>query len=617
MNPQLHLRPTMDTTTSESLENGCGEVQADQTGADTSSKQALVPMVEFSMLCQRTKGKHHARSSTSILEIDKHSPHIFISSLSIPVALLTVRHLKNRLVGCYPLEVQFDELGYYIFCREAILQKCYDNYNGLLLWEYPMTMQLFLQGQPDSSLADRSTGDLTQDSVSETHELRTKSAGAVSAEPRSSVEHFLHSQPASSDLVKPLANTFSSPTNPSTKARTLHGSESVKSNKTLSDISSTLSRDKTRCHICKKVSPLDVALLVTCPGCQRKFHKGCHKPTIQTSLVDTVWRCFRCVRKEQTKQASLVDFARAQEEQFVSNSEPTLKRSRRSSLNKADNNQTNSDSNYFHHDKATPFQATALSRLISSQEIPESPDLSLLPSANDEPIQAEQTGIAKPAGDNLFPTIKNSILQNSMSTSRLSNTRDAGVQTIEFQQEASEEPKNISTSTKSVADHIRELKKRKYTVASLYQEWPEYHSDHAQQNYGVKMQEIRSRPSRKQLFGLPAGRSRVEGLRTAAIIARTTLGLQRNKPRARRDEPEEWEELAGEGEEDEEVEESGSEDELGGTTLKSEVFDSLEELLGLPEVVVPVIHNGELGFREHIQVGIVNMQCLIVGADIL
>ncbi|KAF1354902.1 hypothetical protein BDV97DRAFT_92917 [Delphinella strobiligena] len=75
--------------------------------------------------------------------------------------------------------------------------------------------------------------------------------------------------------------------------QSLRDSGPAKSVKTASEFSSSASISNPRkCHICQRTTPLDLTSLIACSTCRRKYHKGCHKPTILT--YDMTWQCFHC-----------------------------------------------------------------------------------------------------------------------------------------------------------------------------------------------------------------------------------------------------------------------------------------------------------------------------------
>ncbi|KAI7283262.1 hypothetical protein KC345_g3053 [Hortaea werneckii] len=123
-----------------------------------------------------------------------------------------------------------------------------------------------------------------------------------------------------------------------------------------------------------------------------------------------------------------------------------------------------------------------------------------------------------------------------------------------------------------------------HTALSLFDEWPEYHPA-GQLDRRTKMAEIKRRPSRKAMFGKPALYSRLGGGETSQSghlvngigNPSTEKPSEKQMPSARK------------------VAHS-----IDPFPVERNVvyYDTLEEFFGLPQNLVPVIHNGQLAYRD-------------------
>ncbi|GAB1729422.1 hypothetical protein NU195Hw_Modified_154t1 [Hortaea werneckii] len=123
-----------------------------------------------------------------------------------------------------------------------------------------------------------------------------------------------------------------------------------------------------------------------------------------------------------------------------------------------------------------------------------------------------------------------------------------------------------------------------HTALSLFDEWPEYHPAR-QLDRRTKMAEIKGRPSRKAMFGKPALYSRLgsgeasQSGHSANEVRNPSTGKPSEKqaPSARK------------------VAHS-----IDPFPVERNVvyYDTLEEFFGLPQNPVPVMHNGQLAYRD-------------------
>ena len=227
------------------------------------------------------------------LEASLKLPHIFISNSHVPAQPTTVRYLFHLLRPHGPSKIDQDDFGYYLFFFTGPdnrtdmqkMQKCYDNCNRKTWRKYVVEMQVFPNGQrrvlkdtADLPVDDSDLG--VEDVESGAKEVETEARARAVATPSSP------------------ARVVATPSSPcmSTSGHIV----SSKSNKALSEHSSVTSSMMARkCHICKKSSPLDATSLVTCTTCQKRYHKGCHRPAIPAHDLD--WNCIRCSGKRNTE----------------------------------------------------------------------------------------------------------------------------------------------------------------------------------------------------------------------------------------------------------------------------------------------------------------------------
>lgn len=128
-------------------------------------------------------------------------------------------------------------------------------------------------------------------------------------------------------------------------------------------------------------------------------------------------------------------------------------------------------------------------------------------------------------------------------------------------------------------------KEPRFVVKSLYDEYSKYRK---KQSHEDKMEEIRARPTRKQMFG-KQGVSRLKGNDASTRLTKLKLGLQRSEDRYKPS-----------------IQEPLDLMEIDPKPLTEEVepeeFASLEELLGLPRVVMPTVSDNQMAFADRTQV---------------
>ena len=100
-------------------------------------------------------------------------------------------------------------------------------------------------------------------------------------------------------------------------------------------------------------------------------------------------------------------------------------------------------------------------------------------------------------------------------------------------------------------------------------------------DYEAKQAEIRARPTRKQIFN-KVHLSRLAGNDTASKLARLELGAgDVDQSKGKR-----------------EVQMDGTERHPLDPEIEPDLFDSLDELMGIPRRVVPFMHENQLAFRD-------------------
>lgn len=132
---------------------------------------------------------------------------------------------------------------------------------------------------------------------------------------------------------------------------------------------------------------------------------------------------------------------------------------------------------------------------------------------------------------------------------------------------------------------VKEYVRPRFSALSLYEGHPEYLPDGPGHDTEAKAREIRSRPTRKQVFGKTT-LSRLAGNDLGSSLKSVKLGCQ-----------------PGAGSSTQVVQ--GKSTDVGSDQDRLiREFASLGELLGLPSLVVPMIHENQLAFRDGTQVSL-------------
>ena len=263
-------------------------------------------------------------------EVDKSiksSPHIFISSQSLPAKVSTVRHL-HRFLKRYILEesaICVDDSGWYL-CFENTpagrerLEMCYEKANHETLFSmYPLKMICFPNGQLTSAVnLDATVNDVTP------LENVDKGVNSPSAEAAAHAEFFLenldvslgndallttskvsmhhHSKSLNIDIAVSGA-IVSPPPMDALLQHLRHSSPALRvpsrqdRDETSSSISGITSSDmsvskRLKCHVCQTSGTFDSDLLIRCSSCPTQ-------PAIPPHLErEHSWQCRRCIRKK-------------------------------------------------------------------------------------------------------------------------------------------------------------------------------------------------------------------------------------------------------------------------------------------------------------------------------
>lgn len=590
-----------------------------------------------------------------VLKVDKTAPHIFISGKHVPPLPSTVRHMYNKMKSCNPSDIQQDPAGYYIFWRHiqnapASVERCFDEFNKQLLWHYTMEMQPFPHGQ---HRVNEPVELQRSDNQRQGSGLHFETA-VPSTEKCPLIAGVLHSK-SSVTIEEGQARI-------STEPRTLQAHDdlgSAKGARAPSENSSSASLSKSRrCHICKKASPLDATSLITCSACHRKYHKGCHKSS--DSAYDVNWQCFYCKKAAHVHLAKhsigSVDLKRPYSHPD-GKAQASTKRLRLDSPYTLELNTRLAPDQTLPlgrpreiHDHVVPCQNGENGRWGSEPAYDKlawvptttetfAPENNLLPersnatrASNEDSIggrrdvpdqgmrcfspvgatksstfEAEtrsadvlpSTGPEEPRGNESHS--EKHVASEGPMMERADSVRQTTIDVFNPLVHASQSYATTSEAEQSIKpvdmsfrggrttiEILREWKGPRFTVQSLYEKYPEHGPGSAKHRYEDKIDEIRARPSRKQIFG-KQGVSRLKGHDASARLGTIKLGLQRlevgGKSHA----------LAGE------YESPGLtaiSQEAAYGEFESEAFGSLEELLGLPKVVVTTLCDNQLAFRD-------------------
>lgn len=343
-------------------------------------------------------------------------------------------------------------------------------------------------------------------------------------------------------------------------------------------LATTKSSRRRACLICRKTSALDASALVRCSRCTRYYHKGCHKPPMP--IEPFKWKCYRCAQKPEL----------AEDDICATSGTSEKKRSLQEHLQ-----------DRAHTPKLKPADIPRLTMSTRSRKSYDDEDTNMTDVAGNDPIgrpseQAqddEVSGIAVRADQVVAASVsvkrraESRAARKSTGTGRgrssVRATNDEVLHTDESALHVSAAAHAVR-SPEEILDIIRLRTAPSYSARALPAE-----------PLSVPSEAIAARRTAKQIFGESPSTSRLghEPLQERMKIIHASLHYERTG------EPDPTAQIAPQAPMMSAVTPLTADDYSWGDTQE---FANLVDLLGIPETIVPVVHDHQLMFRDAVKV---------------